>query len=509
MELHEHLYDLGVRRGDAVFDDADVLRGALEGSFADVSTAAERGLLVDAVRSGVFGFLVDRLVAGVPVDEAVGDAGDRLARVPGGDPAAARWACAALAYAVGRADDADVRRHPRPGAAPGAGPGAGPEPHLAPDDTRERMPAVPALAPTSIPVPVPAPVPLEGREDVVSHAGSRAERGGARRRWPVVAAAVLVLALVAGVVAAVVLGGDEEPAPTGGGVTTPSASPSETETETIDPDGTDPAAVNARYSGLAEAVVPDDVTCTTAGRARARGEKLTCELPTGTLELVTYPSAAALEAAREERVEHDIGTVYEATTSGTLMAFEREDDAGAPVRAAVYWDDAVAQQSATLTGPRGTDLDDLVAEVRARVPSVAYPTGPSAPGLVDFLGGWLDVEKCLRIETAVDLELEESFCDPTGPVEVFVGRFESEEALEAYRALTLAVAKDSERPLRTWEARRGKDDGALYEYTTAAGRPVRYWDLPGCACYAEATLTRGDADKLATWWRRGPGVEGD
>ncbi|WP_134765238.1 hypothetical protein [Nocardioides sp. 1609] len=500
MELHEHLYDLGVRRGDAVLTDADLLRGALEGSFADVSTAAERGLLVDAVRSGVFGFLLGRLAAGTAVDEAVEDAGDRLARVPGGDPAAARWACAALAFAVGRVDDADVRRHPRP--APGVDLDLG----LEPDDTRERMPAVPALAPTSIPVPLPTPAP--GLEpDVVSRRGSRADRGAARRRWPVVAAAVLVLALIVGVVAAVVLGGDEEPAPAGGGAATSSPRPSET--ETIDPDGTDAVAVNARYSGLAEAVVPDDVTCRAAGPARPRSEKLTCELPTGTLELVTYASAAKLEAAREEQVDHGVGTVHEVTTFGTLAAFEREDDTGAPVKAAVYWDDDVAQQSARLTGPRGTDLDDLVAAVRATVPSIAYPTGPSDPGLVDFLGGWLDVESCHRIETAVDLELEESFCDPAGPIEVFVGRFESEKALEAYRDLTLAVAKDSERPLRTWEAKRGKDDGALYEYTTAARLPVRYWDLPGCFCYAEATLTKGDADKLATWWRRGPGVEGD
>ncbi|MCD4527048.1 hypothetical protein [Nocardioides sp. cx-173] len=150
MELHETLRELAATSGPGVFDDADLLRGALD-DYLDEGAAStgEINLLVDAVRLGSFRMMLSTIDSGAQPARAVETAGDVLARDRGTtDVAATRWACAVLGYAVGRVGDADVRRFERP--------------------TSQSRPSAPPPAPPTWGPPVQSPVQSSGQSPVQS-----------------------------------------------------------------------------------------------------------------------------------------------------------------------------------------------------------------------------------------------------------------------------------------------------------------------------------------------------
>ena len=72
MELHDHMYSLGLQLGRQVFDDADGFRGALD-DFLDEGAAStgDINLLVDAVRLGAYRSMVTMLDSGADAQRAI------------------------------------------------------------------------------------------------------------------------------------------------------------------------------------------------------------------------------------------------------------------------------------------------------------------------------------------------------------------------------------------------------------------------------------------------------
>lgn len=352
-----------------------------------------------------------------------------------------------------------------------------------------------------------------------SASGSRRAAGEARRTPPlVVLAAVLAMVVLVGAGGFFLLrgGGDADSAgprssgatttdDTGtGATTTPSAPP--TPTEPPDPldDPLSPQSLDKRYRGLAKAVTTGFEGCRRAKAREGQRERVMCEARVGTLELVTYRKQRHVDARRDKAITYAAGGVLDVREAGVLMAHEEENDRDVAASAFLYWDDTSARQSATYFAGRGTDLDGLVALFTATTPKRTYPAGLGSPQLVDFIDQWLDPTICTRIETVNDGALEESYCDVRGPIEVYVGRFRDEATLVSYRQMVLASAIADGREVRDWNQAEGDPPvGALYEFTTDSGAAVRYWDEPGCVCYAEAYLRDGTYEQVQEWWLGG------
>lgn len=111
MELHESLAELVAHAGPHVLEDPDGFRAALDDYLDEgAATTGDINLLVDAVRLGAFAWMSSTLASGGEGAKAVAAAGELLARDRGSrDLDSARWACAVLAFAVGKVGDADVR----------------------------------------------------------------------------------------------------------------------------------------------------------------------------------------------------------------------------------------------------------------------------------------------------------------------------------------------------------------------------------------------------------------
>ncbi|MDP2775033.1 MAG: hypothetical protein Q8O61_15885, partial [Nocardioides sp.] len=167
MELHEHLAELVQSVGPQVLDDPDGFRAALD-DFLDEGAAStgDINLLVDTVRLGAYGWMVNTISSGGEGARAVEAAGTILARDRGSrDVDSARWACAVLAFAVGKVGDADVRRYRTrslteeiPPPAPRVVPDAPTEP--VPPPTQRLAPAGPTVRgepPVDVPVQVAPP----------------------------------------------------------------------------------------------------------------------------------------------------------------------------------------------------------------------------------------------------------------------------------------------------------------------------------------------------------------
>lgn len=543
MELHDHLYALGLRMGREVFDDADGFRGALDDFLdEDAATTGDINLLVDAVRLGAFRSMTTLLDGGADVRAAIEEAGGRLARDRGSvDVAGAQWACAVLGFAVGRVADPDVRRYrsqhpvdpgmaatilpstpqppaqpPVPPQQPGApgGPGGFGPPPSSPFTAQPGQPGQPPAAqPYSAPqqqfqsssFPAPgAPGGLGGQQSWP------AAQPPKKKRWPIVVAIVAVLALVGGGIGYVVANsGDDDKkqaagetdGPTTDGPTTDD--PVTSDPPTPDPDGTDFAAVNTRYSGLGAMVTTGVDSCAASGSQSGVSERLECTFANGVLELVTYDTPSELTAARKRAINRTSGGVYEKSASGILMGFEDKDSDGNAKSAYLYWDNNASSQSAKYVGDPAVDLDDLVSVFNSTDPSIAYPTGPSSPELLAFAGDWFKTPKCRRIETLVNGEIEENYCDVNGPIEVYLGQFETRKDFNSYRRLTRQNAlADGRKDPKTWSYTGGDVEGTLSEYTTDSGSAVRYWDQPDCLCYAEAYDRSGNFTRLKNWWAR-------
>ncbi|GEP33440.1 hypothetical protein NSZ01_12080 [Nocardioides szechwanensis] len=203
MGLHEDLRAMVARLGPGVLDDADRFRAALDDFVPeDSATPGELNQLVDAVRLGALEMLVRNLRYGAAAGPAVESAGEYLGRERGStQPRGARWTVAALGYALGLVEEAEVARH-----AP----------------TAESPDAAPVTAAA-----VPPPVP-----------GSAAATGS--RRPLLVASAALAVLLGVGLVAWSPWSTEADPDDPGrasdGSSESPSFSPSATPSETDEPD---------------------------------------------------------------------------------------------------------------------------------------------------------------------------------------------------------------------------------------------------------------------------------
>ena len=196
MELHETLYELGLTSGRAVFDDADLLRAALD-DYLDEGAAStgDINLLVDAVRLGAFRMMLTTIESGAEPGRAVEAAGELLARDRGtSDVNATRWACAVLGFAVGKVSATDVRRFDRHATQPRP---------VDPPPTVTRSPVPPPVSP-QLPPPMSPPYPT-------AYPASPYAPPPAKKRGPWLAVGIIaaVLVVVGGILTAVLFSGGD------------------------------------------------------------------------------------------------------------------------------------------------------------------------------------------------------------------------------------------------------------------------------------------------------------
>lgn len=506
MELHENLYALGQRLGREVFDDPDSFRGALDDFLDEESaTTGDINLLVDAVRLGAFASMTSMLDSGAQVTAAVDEAGSRLARDRGSaDVAGAQWACAVLGFAIGKVGDAEVRRYrtqhatplpPRQPLPPTQFPGQQQPPGPVPPT---RYPGAPptgaAPPPTAQPMYAPAPPPPQPPQSWPGHPALPPEPK--RRTWPLVVATVVAIALIAGGIVALVVTRDDDDVQSGSG--------NDNESETVDERPTDISAVTERYSGLAGDVGAVVDECEADDPSDGATELLTCTFPEGTLELATYQSAEDLEAARATTVTTNPGTLFSENGPGTFYAEDAGSAVGESDTSMLYWDSAETLQSGRFVASAGTDtveqLDDLKEQFDAVDAPVAYPEKPEDEALVELATEFIALEKCSRIPTIQDGEVEESIC--TGPkgIFIFMGVFETEADFKDYRRQALREGSNQGYPLSNWNFDGGAREGAAAEYVNSSGTAVRYWDRDDCRCYMEANLDSGNLKVVENWW---------
>jgi len=565
MELHDHLYSLGLQLGRGVFDDADGFRGALD-DFLDEGAAStgDINLLVDAVRLGAFRSMTTMLDSGADAPRAIEDAGTRLARDRGSsDLASAQWALAVLGFAIGKVSDADVRRYRSMQAGPQRPAGGAVPP---PQSTRlPSTPPAPPTPPTGLP---PTGLPQTGLPPTglppgsaqapptqvgtpqphVSPVGSnypgqppaapyapQHQSGGAgfggpagvppgpgsipgagswgaapqqpkKKVWPILAAVVAVLAVIGGGITAFVISqnGDDDPKKAS------KTSDSGPTTETTTPVSYAFEDINDRYAGLGGNITTglNVDSCQPSTSMAGQAEHLECTFASGTLTLITWNAKSDLNAERKRQIDYRPGGILLDNAAGKLFGFEESTGTGddrVVTKAYLYWDSASALQSARYdhaTDAGTPELDTLVNLFNSTSPTVSYPTKPSNPDLIGFAQQWLDTNTCARIQTVYTGEKEESKCTPPGEVTIYIGKFRNGQEMRRHRRQALGYAKADNRRLRTWNQQEGDPPvGALYEYETDSGTIVRYWDQPSCSCYMEAYLPNGTYEDLYDWWR--------
>jgi hypothetical protein len=110
-DLHEQLRSLVLQHGTGIADNAEQFRAALDDFLTeDDASQGELNLLVDAVRLGAVPRLLTMIDNGADAEAAVREAGGGLARDRSSDEQRARWAVAAMGYALGRVGGAVVRQ---------------------------------------------------------------------------------------------------------------------------------------------------------------------------------------------------------------------------------------------------------------------------------------------------------------------------------------------------------------------------------------------------------------
>ena len=515
MELHESLYALGLRLGREVFEDPDSFRGALDDFLdEDSATTGDINLLVDAVRLGAFASMTSMIGSGAQVTAAVEEAGNRLARDRGSaDVAGAQWACAVLGFAIGKVSDAEVRRYrtqhatPQPPSQP-LPPTQFPAQQAPPGAAPTQRPGVPASAgqPTAQ-GPLPTAQPLYGQPGSggvpsppvnvpppSSWPPAQPAQPRKRKKWPILVAVVAVLAIIGGGAFAVIAlrddGGGGGGSGGGGGGGEPA---------------TDPEAVSERYDKLAGDVgdVGEGVDeCEAVDTSDGTTEVLECGFADGTLALTTYETMQDLEASRDTSTSTDAGTRYSKTDAGVIYGVNNASAVSEADVASIYWDSNEGLQSATITAKSDeVTLDQLVEDLDATDPVVAWPTAPEDEGMLELAGEFVKVNQCDRIETIQAGELEESICSGPDGITIFMGVFENLKEFKEYRRDALQQGADQGYPLRNWNFDGNTREGAAAEYLNSSGDAVRYWDKPECKCYMEASITGSDdLQKLEDWW---------
>ena len=109
-DLHEQLRNLVSQHGAGIAENAEQFRAALDDYLTEADASqGELNLLVDAVRLGGVERLLAMLDNGADSEAAVREAGGTLARDRSSDEQRARWAVAAMGYALGRVGGEVVR----------------------------------------------------------------------------------------------------------------------------------------------------------------------------------------------------------------------------------------------------------------------------------------------------------------------------------------------------------------------------------------------------------------
>ncbi|HYG92262.1 MAG TPA: hypothetical protein VD859_01635 [Nocardioides sp.] len=537
MELHAVLKELVDAHGPGVLGDPAVFRGVLD-DYLDESaaTTGEINLLVDAVRFGALPSLVTMIDSGAEPERAVVEAGGRLARERGGeDTRAGSWAVAVLGFALRKVPEPVLARYPSPSNAstrpPGAAPSAAPP---TPGGTYQRAAtqwpaptsggaptAVPGTPPaTNLPAPglPPTGLPQSGQNPpmgVPAPGGGSAQSGwpppgnksggSSKRPIALIAAVAVVLVLVVGGMVGFLAtrGGDDDPKDDAGNGETSDA-PEEVDTSA--------EAVTERYAALGGAVAAQASECVAA---EAGGddvmEALDCTLPAGTLRLVTYSTATALETARNRSIDQREGTIQEVTGDSAFYSFDPANSfdpasSQSPEPAQVYWDSYQALQSALITSgaPNPDDIaaaaETVTAAFDATNPTVSVPTEPTNQELIDFVNS-LDpkiVETCERVPSYSPEMLQEHQCSFKG-YSVFAGRFDRIQRLkQARQEATSSQAQSDVYPADDniyddVNANNAQDEseptiGAVRGYTLESdtgSSAVLYIDHGVCRCYLE------------------------
>lgn len=260
-DLHRQLRDLVQQVGADILTDPHTFRAALD-DFLDerAATSGELNLLVDAVRLGALDRARQQLANGAVAAVVVDAQGDLLARDRGtGESRNARWAVAALGFALGIVAEGEVvaRRHISTGlGAPSSGaPASAPAPAPAP-------PPPPTAAP-------PPPAPFASYPGQLHQPHQPSQPYGSwstpvspppRRRTGLVVGAVLaaLVLLGGGIAAAVTLAGGDDPEPRGGGSS--SDSPTDETGATLGTGEADPFQSLAGIEELAGELFPSSAT---------------------------------------------------------------------------------------------------------------------------------------------------------------------------------------------------------------------------------------------------------
>jgi len=504
--LHATLRELVDTYGEDVLADPQLFRGVLDDFLdEDAATPGEINLLVDAVRFGSLPSLISMIDSGADVRSALGEAGARLARERGGaDHLAGGWATAMLGYAVGRVPEESLAGFPAPqtdsalrpatAAPPATPPTLAPPQHtVAPvvsPPQQAGAPFAPGPAPSWPPPGPVAPPPVAGA-------------AAPRRRRPIgliaAAGAVVVLLLAGAVIAVVVLREDDDPP-------VATDTPGETDGQQGSGGGEAPPvdvslpAVSDRYASVAADVTRGSTSCAAVTPGTGQSEALDCELPVGTLHLVTFDAPAALRAARQTVVDGRVGTIRQVDSESAYYSFDPASS-GSSDPPLVYWDDLSGLQAATLTGVGAADAGAVGVAFDATQPTVARPTAPTDEELVELLGllGAIDLASCERIPSYETGSLQESQCTVRGGRVAYVGKVRSHSVLrelrleatqeqqadDAYPADDLIFDdQDADGVQDPGEKTLGVVRGYLVESETAESA-VLYFDHNECVCYIE------------------------
>lgn len=543
VELHETIRELVAEHGRSVLDDATGFRGLLDDVLAESdATTGEINLLVDAIRFDAVNPLVAMIEGGADPDRAVQEAGLRLARNRGGDDhGSASWAAAVLGYALDKVPAPVLARYrsQRPPGSVLPGSAQAPPPTMAPPPptqsptqspvqspiqapptqypgqaSRPSTPGWPAAsgsAPDTSGYAAPPPPPGYGSApNPAAFAGSSSgsysgpfsgsvptSSAPAKKRGPglwIALAAVFVVLIGGGIVTAVVLTGGEPDDPDG------------PDTPTVDLSA---EALDERYASLGTDIAAVGGECTAPDPEDGQSEVVECAMNAGTLRLVTYADAEALQAFRDTRVDTRAGTLSDKVGSSVFYEYD-PTNTGNSDAAVIYWDNANGPQSAELTGTEGgeggegTELATLEALFTNTGPTITAPTAPSNDLVREFIGVTHTVADCTRGTTYGEGATEESVCSPRDDISVVVARYESRREMLSQRRYYRRTwrSTDTRGDSDFWRfGTDGAKEGAYYGYEDAGTSTLYWdWDRKGCNCYAVAFGYDVPLDDLEGWW---------
>ncbi|MCX6401810.1 MAG: hypothetical protein NTX33_18005 [Propionibacteriales bacterium] len=360
MALHHTLRELLAQVGPSVLTDAGGLRGALDDYLHEGEAApAEITMIEGAVRHGALPRLLGLLDNHADPGGALSEAGRQLADQSGYDEMGARWAVAALGYALGRIDETlvtaaygDYRTRQRTR-------DAAPPPPPPPDPTPPSPPQ--AAAPVTVRPPATAIQP----ETPATSDPDLSNRDGSGRRPRRVAAVLAALVLVGGIIAVAAMLGDgdnEGPSADRTGATDPATSqPDDRGSSPSDPTSATPSG---------DTTTPAETSSYVAFASRAGG---TSRIKVLDVVAGTSRSVTAEGQATEPSVSADGQTVafILATDEGKRVAISRGTEAPRLL-------DVGREPSDPAISPDGTTVAYVTATAGGRDVSVRSLAGTSA-----------------------------------------------------------------------------------------------------------------------------------